>query len=74
MADSDLLHIRVGKEMKKQMRKLIDIGLFSTEAEIAREGIRNLLLRYMKESGLDKTVEKEQEQIPESKEKNERKK
>jgi len=44
---SDLIHIRVGKEMKKQMEKLIEIGMFSTEAEIAREGIRNLILKYM---------------------------
>src|SRR3989339_969285 len=41
---SDLLHIRVGSEMKKQMNALIGQGMFSTEAEIAREGIRNLLL------------------------------
>ena len=45
----NLIHIRVGKELKKQMQKLIDLGLFSNQAEIAREGIRNLLLKYNKE-------------------------
>lgn len=48
MAKSDLLHIRVGEEMKKKMKHLIDIGMFSTEAEIAREGIRNTLMKYEK--------------------------
>lgn len=42
----DLLHIRVGKEMKKQMQELIDSGMFSNQAEIAREGIRTILLKY----------------------------
>ena len=46
---SDLIHIRVGKGLKKQMQKLIDLGLFSNQAEITREGIRNLLLKYNKE-------------------------
>lgn len=41
-----LLHIRVGKEIKKQMQQLIDLGLFSNQAEIAREGIREVLLKY----------------------------
>ena len=41
-----LLHIRVGKELKKQMQKLIDVGLFSNQAEITREAIRDLLLKY----------------------------
>lgn len=44
-----LLHIRVGKEMKKRMRDLIDRGLFSNQAEITREGIRTILLKYKKE-------------------------
>ena len=42
----DLLHIRVGKEIKKKMKELIDAGLFTNQAEIAREAIRNLILRY----------------------------
>jgi|TARA_B100001971_G_C18205368_1_gene547234 Arc/MetJ-type ribon-helix-helix transcriptional regulator len=43
---SDLLHIRVGKQLKQEMQKLIDSGLFSNQAEIAREGLRDLLLKY----------------------------
>ena len=43
---ADLIHIRVGKELKKQMQHLIDIGIFSNQAEIAREGIREVLLKY----------------------------
>ncbi|RMF55635.1 hypothetical protein D6745_01410 [Candidatus Woesearchaeota archaeon] len=45
----ELIHVRVGRELKRQMQKLIDLGLFSNQAEIAREGIRNLLLKYNKE-------------------------
>lgn len=41
-----LLHIRVGTELKKQMQMLIDSGLFSNQAEVAREGIRDVLLKY----------------------------
>ena len=48
MSKSDLIHIRVGKGMKEQMQKLISSGYFATEAEIAREGIRALLIRYLK--------------------------
>ena len=58
MKKSDLIHIRVGKGMKEQMRKLIELGIFSTEAEIAREGIRHLLIRYLKEAGLEKDIER----------------
>jgi len=53
MGKSNLIHIRVGKGMKEHMQKLIDIGMFSTEAEIAREGIRSLLIKY-KEAGYEK--------------------
>jgi len=45
----DLIHIRVGKEMKKRMQCLIEIGIFSNQAEIAREGIRSILLKYKQE-------------------------
>ena len=45
---ADLIHIRVGKELKKQMQDLLDSGLFSNQAEIAREGIREILLKYKK--------------------------
>lgn len=45
----ELVHIRVGKELKEQMQILIDIGLFSNQAEIVREGLRGLLLKYERE-------------------------
>ncbi len=41
-----LLHIRISKEMKKEIQGLIDKGLFSNQAEISREGIRYILLKY----------------------------
>jgi len=44
-----LIHIRVGKEMKKKMQDLIERGLFGNQAEIAREGIRSILLKYKKD-------------------------
>ncbi len=56
MGKSDLIHIRVGKGMKKKMQELIESGMFSSEAEIAREGIRHLLIRYLKEAGLEKDI------------------
>jgi Arc/MetJ-type ribon-helix-helix transcriptional regulator len=71
MVDLDLMHIRVGKEMKKQMEKLVEIGLFSTESEIAREGIRNIILKYLSE--LDKKS-KEQAKAEKAKERNEKNK
>ena len=58
MSKGDLLHIRVGKGMKEQMQKLIDSGMFATEAEIAREGIRSLLIKYLKEAGLQEDIER----------------
>ena len=57
MSKSDLIHIRVGKGMKEQMQKLISSGYFATEAEIAREGIRALLIRYLKEAGLEVSLD-----------------
>ncbi|MFA6088586.1 MAG: hypothetical protein WC755_01865 [Candidatus Woesearchaeota archaeon] len=46
---NDLIHIRVGKEIKEEMEKLIDSGLFTNQSEIAREGIRSIILKYRKE-------------------------
>jgi Arc/MetJ-type ribon-helix-helix transcriptional regulator len=46
---SKLIHIRVGKELKKQMDALIEKGYFSNQAELAREGIRKVLLAYKDE-------------------------
>ncbi len=42
----DLLHIRVGSGIRKKMQNLIDNGLFSNQAEISREGIRYVIIRY----------------------------
>lgn len=44
-----LIHIRVGKQLKKQMDLLIEKGYFSNQAELAREGIRKVLLTYKDE-------------------------
>jgi len=43
---ANLLHIRVGKGLKDKMQDLIDKGLFSNQAEMIREGLRNLLFKY----------------------------
>jgi len=47
---SQLIHIRVGKELKKQMDELIKKGYFSNQAELAREGIRKVLWMYREET------------------------
>ena len=44
----DLLHIRIGKGLKKELQKLIDEGIFDNQAEITREAIRDLILKYRK--------------------------
>lgn len=44
---ADLIHIRVGKGLKKEMQELIDGGLFSNQAEITREGIRKIILEWL---------------------------
>ncbi len=46
---TQLIHIRVGKELKKQMDKLIEEGYYSNQAEIARDGIRKVLQVYKEE-------------------------
>lgn len=49
-----LLHIRIGKELKNKMQEMIDEGLFNNQAEISREAIRDLLLKYDKIDKNDK--------------------
>jgi len=44
-----LLHIRVPEKLKQQIDQLIEIGLFNNKAEVIREGIRELLLKYQEE-------------------------
>jgi Arc/MetJ-type ribon-helix-helix transcriptional regulator len=53
MAGEDLIHIRVGKEIKQEMEKLIASGLFTNQSEIAREGIRTIILKYTKKRDED---------------------
>ena len=43
-----LIHIRIGKELKKEIDSLIEEGVFSNQAEVAREAIRDLLIKYGK--------------------------
>jgi Arc/MetJ-type ribon-helix-helix transcriptional regulator len=47
---TSLIHIRVGKALKKEMQELIDKGLFSNQAELTREGIRHVILKYRKKN------------------------
>jgi Arc/MetJ-type ribon-helix-helix transcriptional regulator len=44
-----LLHIRVSKKLLDKLQLLIDDGLYNNQAEIVREGLRNLLLKYREE-------------------------
>lgn len=46
MGDKDLIHIRVGKQLRSEIEDLIESGLFTNQSEIAREGIRDLLVKY----------------------------
>jgi Arc/MetJ-type ribon-helix-helix transcriptional regulator len=50
---NSLIHIRVGKALKKEMQDLIDKGLFSNQSEVAREGIRHILLKYHRKEDED---------------------
>ncbi|MDP7323213.1 MAG: hypothetical protein QF632_00465 [Candidatus Woesearchaeota archaeon] len=43
---ADLIHIRVGKKIKSKMNELIEDGLFTNQSEIAREAIRDLMIKY----------------------------
>ena len=47
--DDELLHIRVSKKLKAQMQILIDEGYFNNYTEIAREGLRNTVVKYKDE-------------------------
>ena len=44
MAKASLLHIKIDEEIREDMEKLVKMGMFSTDAELAREAIRNLLV------------------------------
>ncbi len=62
---SQLIHIRVGKELRKRMQMLLDKGLFSNQAEIVREGLRDILVKYDKEFHQDSTQKKQEKDAPE---------
>ena len=51
---ASLIHIRVGKALKKEMQELIDKGMFSNQAEVAREGIRHIVLKYRRRDDEDR--------------------
>lgn len=57
---ANLLHIRVGKGLKKKMEILIDKGLFSNQAELMREGLRDVLLKYNEEIKGEKIEKRKQ--------------
>ena len=42
----DLVHIRIGGKLKKEIEKLIEEGIFDNQAEATREAIRGLVLKY----------------------------
>ncbi len=46
---ADLIHIRVGKKIREEMGSMIKEGLFSNYAEIAREALRDLIIKYREE-------------------------
>jgi len=49
-----LIHIRISKEMRDKLQVLIDSGLYNNQAEIIREAIRNLLLKYKEDIDFSK--------------------
>lgn len=50
---ANLLHIRIGKGLKKKMEVLIDKGMFSNQAELIREGLREVLIKYKEEQKIE---------------------
>ena len=54
---ANLLNIRVCKGLKKKRVILIDKGLFSNQAELIREGLREVLIKY-KEDLTEEKIEK----------------
>lgn len=44
-----LIHVKTGKKLKKDMKSLIDEDIFNNYSEIVREGIRDLINRYSNE-------------------------
>jgi Arc/MetJ-type ribon-helix-helix transcriptional regulator len=44
---ADWVHIRVGREIKEEMQDLIEGRVFKNQGEIAREGIRKVLQKWL---------------------------
>ncbi|MFH1586569.1 MAG: ribbon-helix-helix domain-containing protein [Candidatus Diapherotrites archaeon] len=45
MADT-LVHVRLGKQLKKEVNEVVKSGWFSNQAELIREGTRRVILEY----------------------------
>lgn len=50
MIDEGVLHIRISRNMIKEIDKLVDKGLFSNKNEIMRASIRSIILKYKDET------------------------
>lgn len=55
-----LLHTRISKKVLDKLQILIDEGLYNNQAEIIREGVRDILLKYKEEIEKGKKDEKKQ--------------
>lgn len=51
MADT-LVHVRLGKELKKDMDEVIRSGWFSNQAELIREGARKVIQEYYRRKAI----------------------
>ncbi|MFH1256329.1 MAG: ribbon-helix-helix domain-containing protein [Candidatus Diapherotrites archaeon] len=52
MPDS-LVHVRFGKQLKKEMNEVVKAGWFSNQAELIREGARKIILEYYRRKALE---------------------
>ena len=64
---ADLIHIRVGTHLRKEMDELIELGIFSNHSEITREGLRDLIIKYKEMKTKEFEEEEEEENKTESK-------
>ncbi len=52
--EKNLIHIRVGKKLREEIESLVEEGIFSNQSEIAREAIRELIIKYKRLKDEDK--------------------
>ena len=45
-AKDELLHIRVGRGIRNEIETLISSGFFTSQTELVREAVRDLILKY----------------------------